>query len=83
MIIRNITTNFEDSSLLFASFGMTDIFGIERKEERGGFAASLLSISLQIVLSFRPKRGIPQKTIFGGIIADNQKKLSLSLFFNM
>ncbi len=41
MIIRNITPNIEDSSLHFVSFEMTDVFGIERKVERGGVGAAL------------------------------------------
>ncbi len=72
MIIRNITPNFEDSSLHFVAFGMTDVSGLERRVYRGGKAASIHSISLQIELSFRPEGGISQKTIFGDIIADNQ-----------
>ncbi len=28
MIIRNITTNLEDSSHHFVTFGMTDVFGV-------------------------------------------------------
>ncbi len=33
MIIRNLTTNFEDSSLHFVRFGKTNIFGVEREVE--------------------------------------------------
>lgn len=61
MIIRDITTHFEDSPLHFVSFGMTGIFSIRKEVERGDKATSLHSIYRHIGLSFRPKGGISQK----------------------